>query len=520
MPSDWKKGGKRPIGKKKNRFLNSLELESSYTRTLNGAKTHSTSGDACLDFFAVAGGMRYRSPLNQISLFDRAYVENPELAMKLLFYIRDIRGGMGERDLFRTLIRHVAKCWKESARKNVHLIAEYGRWDDLLCLFGTASQKEAVRVMKEQLEGDLEALSRREKGEVDAPISLLAKWLPSDNASSPRTRGQAIVVMHALGMDQKTYRSTLTKLRANIGLTERYLTQRIPEKISYGAVPADAMLKYRRAFAKRDGERFDDYLVKVAAGEETIHTQTLYPYEILRPFFKEASYFRGDFSNVEGADTLEMLWANQVGAVGNGNAISIVDTSGSMFWHKPGTPMPILISMALGLYCAEHCKGVFHNYFINFDTNPHLVKVKGDTLADKLRYMSCASWGGSTNLEAVFDLILRTAVNAGAGQEEMPTALYIFSDMEFNMAVNDPDKTVYETAKEKFKAYGYELPAVVFQNVNSWQMQVPVRKDTKGAALTSGAGTACLGEKFDGNVTPMSHMLKVLLGERYEPVHA
>ena len=147
MPSDWKKGGKRPIGKKKNRFLNSLELESSYTRTLNGAKTHSTSGDACLDFFAVAGGMRYRSPLSQISLFDRAYVENPELAMKLLFYIRDIRGGMGERDLFRTLIRHVAKCWKESARKNVHLIAEYGRWDDLLCLFGTASQKEAVRVM-------------------------------------------------------------------------------------------------------------------------------------------------------------------------------------------------------------------------------------------------------------------------------------------------------------------------------------------------------------------------------------
>ncbi|MBQ1492951.1 MAG: DUF2828 family protein, partial [Blautia sp.] len=144
----------------------------------------------------------------------------------------------------------------------------------------------------------------------------------------------------------------------------------------------------------------------------------------------------------------------------------------------------------------------------------------GNTLQDKLRYMSCASWGGSTNLEAVFDLILQTAVKAGACQDEMPSVLYIISDMEFNRAVNDSDKTVYETAREKFEAYGYQLPAVVFQNVNSWQMQVPVRKDTKGTALVSGAGTAAFKEKFDGNVTPMSHMLKVLCGERYEAVHA
>ena len=506
--------------KKKKAFLESLKLESSYTRTMNGAQTHSTSGDACLDFFAVAGGMRYRSTFSQISLFDRAYVENPELAMKLLFYIRDIRGGLGERDMFRTLIRHVAKCWKESARKNVYLIAEYGRWDDLLCLFGTASQKEAVRVIKEQLDQDLEALARREKGETDAPISLLAKWLPSDNASSPRTRGQARVVMKALCMDQRTYRRTLTKLRANIGLTERYLTLRTPEKISYEAVPADAMLKYRVAFEKRDAGRFEDYLVQVAAGEKTMHTGTLYPYEILRPYFKNATYYYGCFQDVHGADTLEMLWANQDGTVGSKNAISVIDTSASMFCHPPGTPQPALISMALGLYYAERCKGVFHNYFINFDTNPHLVKVRGNTLKDKLHYMSCTSWGGSTNLEAVFDLILRTAVNAGAGQDEMPSVLYIISDMEFNMAVNDPHKTVYETARERFEAYGYQIPAVVFQNVNSWQMQVPVRKHTKGTALVSGAGTAAFKEKFDGNVTPMSHMLKVLNGKRYEAVHA
>lgn len=497
-------------------YLSNLKTEANYTRTLNGARTHGSTGDACLDFFAVAGGMRYRRPADQINLFERAYIETPELAMKLLFHLRDIRGGMGERKLFRTLLRHVARTWPESARKNVQYVAEFGRWDDLLCLLGTPAQREAVQAIKRQLAEDEAALKRREAGDGDAHISLLAKWLPSDNTSSPRTRTTAQRLIRALGMEQREYRRLVTALRARIGLTERQLTRKEPEKVNYGAVPAQAMLKYRSAFEKRDGKRYADYLKAVRNGEQRIHTDTLFPYEVLRPFFNGGYWGR---DNAKGMDALEALWDHLPGAIGNVNAISVVDTSGSMYCSR-GPLMPALISQAMGLYCAERCEGVFHNHMITFESRPHLVEVHGETLRDKLKYIGSLPWGWSTNLEAVFYLILETAVNSGAKQEEMPQVLYIFSDMEFNCAVRDADKTVYENAKELFEAYGYKMPAVVFHNVNSWQMQTPVTAHTRGTALTSGASTHALGHKFDGNVTPMDHMLRVLNGERYAMIHA
>ena len=497
-------------------YLDHLKTEASYTRTLNGAKTHSSTGHACLDFFAVAGGMRYRRPADQIDLFDRAYIETPELAMKLLFHLRDIRGGMGERRLFRTLLRHVAFTWPESARKNVAYIAEFGRWDDVLCLLGTPACKQAEEVIKKQLAEDEAALRRREAGEEDAHISLLAKWLPSDNASSPRTRQTAKRLFAALKMSQRDYRRLVTSLRARIGLTECQLTRKRPEKVNYEAVPAQAMLKYRGAFERADRRRFNEYLTGVECGEKRIHTETLFPYEVLRPFFK-GGY--GSAFRPKGMKALEQLWDFLPGTVGNVNAISVVDTSGSMYCSL-SLLKPALISQAMGLYCAERCKGVFHNHLITFESMPHLVEIHGKTLRDKFRYIRSLPWGNSTNLEAVFDLILRTAVNSRAQQEELPRVIYIFSDMEFNFCMTDADKTVYENARERFEAFGYHMPAVVFHNVNSWQMQTPVRARTRGTALTSGASTHALAHKFDGNVTPMEHMLRVLGSERYAMIHA
>ena len=497
-------------------YLANLKTEANYTRTLNGAKTHGSTGDACLDFFAVAGGMRYRRPADQINLFERAYIEAPELAMKLLFHLRDIRGGMGERKLFRTLLRHVARIWPESARKNVPYIAEFGRWDDLLCLLGTPAQREAVQAIKVQLAEDEAALKRREAGDEGAHISLLAKWLPSDNTSSPRTRKAAACLIRALGMEQREYRRLVTALRARIGLTERQLTAKKPEKVNYEAVPAQAMLKYRSAFERNDGERFSEYLLGVCEGEKKLNAGTLFPYEVLRPFFEGEYWGRG---NAKGTDALEVLWDHLPGAVGNVNAISVVDTSGSMYCNR-GPLMPALISQAMGLYCAERCEGVFQNHMITFESTPHLVEVHGATLRDKLKYIGSLPWGWSTNLEAVFDLILNTAVKYRAKQAEMPQVLYIFSDMEFNCAMRNADKTVYENARERFERAGYQMPAVVFHNVNSWQMQTPVTAHTRGTALTSGASTHALGHKFDGNVTPMEHMLRVLNGERYAMIHA
>ena len=497
-------------------YLDRLKTEAGYTRTLNGAKTHGTTGNACLDFFAVAGGMRYRRPEEQIRLFERAYIETPDLAMKLLFHLRDIRGGMGERKLFRTLLRHVAFTWPDSARKNVPFIAEFGRWDDVLCLLGTPAGKQAVQAVKTQLAQDEAALKRRQAGEDDAHISLLAKWLPSDNASSPRTRETARRLIKALGMRQTDYRRLVTALRARIGLAECSLTRKRPDKINYEAVPAKAMLKYRDAFDRKDHDRFSEYLIGVDMGEKRIHSGTLFPYEVLRPFFQGGYWASRD---TKGADVLEQLWDHLPGSVGNANAISVVDTSGSMYCGNPSL-MPALISQAMGLYCAEHCEGLFHNHLITFESTPHLVKIHGRTLRDKLKYIGSLPWGGSTDLEAVFNLILDTAVRCGASEKEMPSVLYIFSDMEFNMAMSGADETVYQSAARRFRAAGYAMPAVVFQNVNSWQMQAPVTAHTRGTALASGASTHTLAHKFNGNITPMDHMLRVLCADRYAMIHA
>ena len=499
-------------------YLENLKEQADYTRTLNGALIHGSTGDACLDLFAVAGGMRYRHPADVIRMFELAYIENRDLAMKLLFHIRDIREGMGERKMFRTLLRHVAFKWPESARKNVALVAEYGRWDDLLCLYKTPAQKQMVEVIRTQLEKDLTAADRREAGDVDAPISLLAKWLPSPNASSHKTQKLGKWMARQLGMEEREYRKMLSRLRAHSCVTERYLTRKSLNKIDYEAVPAGAMLKYHNAFARSDAEGFSSYLEDVRNADKTMHADTLFPYEIIRPILKNRSYWaRLDQQAVAGMEALEALWDSQSMEVAQENAIAVVDTSGSMYCceHRP-----ITMAVALGLYFAERCRGVFHNHMITFETRPHLIKIQGKNLAEKLNYMLCQNRAGSTNLEAVFDLILDTAIRTCARQEEMPSAIYIISDMEFNVAFRDPNKTVYDNARERFAAYGYQLPAVIFQNVNSWQMNAPVRANTRGAALCSGAGTASFKHKFDGNVTPMSHMLRVLMSDRYKEVHA
>ena len=498
-------------------YWDELYEEANYTLTLNGAKTHGSTGDACLDFFAVAGGMRYRSREEQIRLFDRAYIETPDLAMKLLFYLRDIRGGMGERKLFRTLIRHAALTWPESVIKNVPYIAEFGRWDDMLCLLDTPAQTQMVQVIRQQLEEDEAALKRRESGEEDAHISLLAKWMPSDNTSSPRTRRNAQRLMSALGMNNREYRRRVTALRARIGLTECRLTKKQPDKVNYEAVPAQAMLKYRKAFNRQDKERFEEYLSGVEAGEKKINADTLFPYEVLRPFFSRRGYVFSE--NPDSMETLEQLWNHLPGAVADANAISVVDTSGSMYCGY-GALVPALVSQAMGLYCAERCRGYFHNHLITFESTPHLVEIRGANLRDKLKYISTLPWGGSTNLEGVFDLILQTAVKYNVKQEELPSVIYIFSDMEFNWCVHDADSTVYENARELFELNGYRMPAVVFHNVNSWQMQTPVTAHTRGTALSSGAAACGMGYSYDGNVTPMELMLRVLGSERYKMIRA
>lgn len=509
-------------------FADDLINEASYTHTLNGAVTHATTTDECLDFFAVAGGMRYRRESDQIKLFMKAYIANPELATKLLFYIRDIRGGLGERKMFRTLICYLAKMWPDTVRKNIHLISEYGRWDDIICLLQTSVKDAVVNVIRKQLEKDLLALEERKEGNYERPISLMAKWLPSDNTSSKERRAEAKILYEALGLTRKEYRKKVVALRKELSLTENYLTKQKYNSVDYESVPAHAMFKYRKAFAEKDGKRFDKYLNMVSNKNRKINCSTIDPYELLRPYFNESpqvKYLNDEVvkylnDEVKIDRLIETMWKNIPANVNNENSVVVVDTSGSMYCGFDSGQIPALISQALGIYYAEHCKGIFHNKIITFSERPSVMEIKGETLRDKLFYLQSAPWGFSTNMESVFDLILNTAIRTKAKKQDLPSVIYIISDMEFNCAVNDPQKTVYDNAKARFEKHGYELPAVVFHNVNSWCMQAPVGAHTRGAALVSGSGTSSFGHKFDGNTTPLSHMLEVLGSKRYEPIHA
>ena len=246
-------------------MLNELKNEANRTLTENGATTLRSTGSDCLDLFATIGALRNAEDQEIIVRFARAYAEDRDLAMKMLFYSRDIRGGLGERRVFRTILKHLADVQPESVRKNLHLVSEYGRWDDLTVLFGTKCEKDALAVIRDQLAKDLAALDAGEN------ISLMAKWLPSVNTSNAAVVKDGKRIAKALGMKDAEYRRTLVKLRAKIRIIENNLRQK-DYTFEYSAQPSKAMLKYSKAFRRNDEERYTAFLERVSKGEETIHT--------------------------------------------------------------------------------------------------------------------------------------------------------------------------------------------------------------------------------------------------------
>ena len=259
-------------------MLEYLKNEANRTYTENGAVTHMATYSDCLDLFATIGALRSRSEQEILNRFVRAFTEDPDLAMKTLFFARDVRGGLGERKVFRVCLQWLAQNAPTSAKKNIPHIAEYGRWDDLLSLMCTPCEKDALRVIKQQLEEDLNAM------DMGDDISLLAKWLPSVNASNAQTVLHAKRIARYLGMSDAQYRKTLVKLRERIRIIENSL--RVKDySFDYSKQPSKAMFKYRKAFYRNDGERYGEFLNKVSRGEAQLHTGTLTPYEIIKPFF-------------------------------------------------------------------------------------------------------------------------------------------------------------------------------------------------------------------------------------------
>jgi len=490
-------------------MLEQLKQETNYTTTENGALTYASSLNDCLDLFSSIGALRHADSDDIVARFQRAYAENAELAMKCLFFARDVRGGLGERRTFRIILDWLAKNHPESLKKNLVLIAEYGRFDDLVGLVESNLRKETLQVIAEQLNKDKAAIAAGQEGE----ISLLGKWLPSINASKPQTIHLAKVVAESLGMSNKEYRKTLASLRAAIKIIENNLRNK-DYSFDYAKQPSKAMLKYRKAFMRNDDARYAEFLEKVDSGEVKLHTGTLTPYDIVAPI---VSYNPKPMTEKE-CKALDTTWNSLEDFTNDENALVLVDGSGSMYSYN--NPSPAAVAQSLGIYFAERNKGRFHNHFITFSEHPKLVEIKGKDIVEKLQYTMGFDECANTNIEAVFNLILQTAVKHRLPQSDLPSKLYIISDMEFDCCARNAGVTNFKNAKRSFKRAGYELPQVVFWNVDSRNCQVPVTKNEQGVALVSGCSPQVFSMLKKGILSPLSFMLEVLESERYAKVAA
>jgi len=461
------------------RLLKALEADTNFTLTENLATARATTNSELLNFFSVAGALRTRDEADIVRLFDKAFAENPRFALKALFYFRDIRGGQGERRTFRAILKYLAtslttKTW---LAKNLHLIPEYGRWDDLFVLFDTGVETSVLDLIKRQLRADSKA---------ENP-SLLYKWLPSENASSKETKRRAYKIMKYLGTSPRTYRKSLAHNRERINVLERTLSANKWDRVTYEHVPSQANLLYRKAFKRHDGDRYTAFLEAVKKGEKTIKAGVLYPYDIV------VKCFAGDYDSRK---TLDALWnaLPDYLAGTQENSLVVADVSGSM------SGLPMAVSISLAIYTAERNNGPFKNRFITFSARPELQKVTGTNIYSKVDNLSRAHWDANTNVEAVFNLILDTAVRNKISNDDMVRKIYIVSDMEFDAAAGtfpqsyswsrgdapNVPKTLFKTIADKYKRAGYTLPLLVFWNVNSRNDQFPMSLDDRGFLNVSG----------------------------------
>ena len=488
-------------------MLKYLKREALLTRTENGAAAYATTASDCLDLFSTVGALRAAPDREIEDRFVRAWAEDPDLAVKIAFFARDVRGGLGERRAFRVILRALARSAPASVVKNLANIPEYGRFDDLMALLDTPCQGAMFAYIKDQLARDCSALSV--EGE---PVSLLGKWLPSVNASAPETVRSAKRVARALGMSDGAYRKTLSALRARIAILENSLRER-DYTFDYAKQPAKAMFKYRAAFYRNDGQRYQAFLEQVASGEAKLHTGTLYPYEVIAPILGG-----GDLPQTQ-RPALDATWNALPDYTRGENALVVVDGSGSMYWNGM-QPMPATVALSLGLYFAQRNTGAFRGHFITFSSRPRLVKVKGRDLYEQVRYAESFNECANTDVQAVFDLLLRTAVKHRLKQADLPATLYFVSDMEFDACAEHADLTNFESARRAFQAKGYRLPRVVFWNVASRALQQPVTWNEQGVALVSGCTPRLFEMVVDGSLSPYAYMLDVLSGPRYRDIAA
>lgn len=497
-------------------FLNSFEEASTFGLTENGALTFTSTLNHNLDFFSMASAKR-GDPSGAVHLFTEAYNEDPKLAILNAFYCRDVRGGQGERNIFRGCLFHVDQKYLSNP-KFLELIPEYGRWDDLFDLVHKYSTNigitnAIVDIVYHQIQKDL----------VSSHPSLCAKWFPLANSvSSPERKNTARMLCRSLGWSERDARKRIVSIRKKIHLIEQDLTER-NITMPLENVPSRAFQKYKNAFMRIIPEKFQEFIERVAEGKAKINANCIYPYEIvaeLRNEIRGSSWFEtrrnGDPTILA---TLCESWKSLPEYSAKGNVLTVVDVSGSMFQQiSPGSSAQAIdVSTSLGIYTAEHNSGIFKDHYISFSARPKLLKLNPNmNLAQKLEYVWNTEVGYDTNFAAVFTTILDAMRRNNLPKEECPSTILVISDMEFNR-VGD-GHTNFEYIKDQYKRAGYDLPQLVFWNVMSRGLNVPVRKDQNGTILLSGVSPSVLRFISDSDITPEKFMMDVLFSERYRPV--
>lgn len=502
-----------------NTFMDALEQQYNYKFTENGALAHRTTGSKVYDLFAFGAAYRNRSDDDIILLFKKAFEEDPDLALKCLFYIRDCRGGQGERHFFRVCFKWLAENHFMAAARNIDKISEFGRWDDLFVLLDTDLKQLACQIISTQLSLDmLDTIEN--KG-----ISLLAKWMPSENAHSQIAKDRAAIIRQYIGMTPKQYRQMLSKLRKHLNVLERLMSANEWDKIDFSKIPSKAGLIYRNAFARRDiiAQKYADFAkdnsTKVNAG-------TLYPYEIVEQVLKEYRYvYYWDLSeNCQIDETeramLNKYWDNQVDYL-NGESPSmlcVVDTSGSMHGR------PINVAISLGLYCAERMSGPFANKYISFSAHPKLIETEGVDFCDKVFRIYKTNLCENTDLPKVFDLLLNTALKKSVRIEDIPKTIVVISDMEIDSMTWGPHRwttdstlTEMEKIRKKWAKYGLELPRLIYWNVDA--RHNTILDSGPNVSFVSGCSPVLFEQVLTGK-NGFDLMLEVLLKDRYACIKA
>lgn len=495
-----------------NTFMDALtKNEKSYTA--NDGTAYRTSGSklvdlnfsvpalrqAAVNFYGKDEHSRYfygedwtMDAVDALRLFITSYEEDPIYTMKWLMYARHIKLGLGERDVFRMMLTKVGDLHPEMALQFIigTELWNYGRWDDVLRIFFDTTSG----ILHDGLGALIANQFRRDVmacGLGDS-ISLLAKWMPSNNTSSKQKRSEAVILQSLLHLSAREYRKTLSRLREHLAVVDRKASLNQWNDINYNHVPSKANLKYRNAFLKHDEERRKAYLTSIQKGDDysKINANSMFLYDIVQAYVEKSGYWGEILKSHD--ETLEQLWNAQEAPKDYEDILIIRDGSASMCQQLTGNSSVTALSVAdsIALYCAQHNKNEsFKNRFITFSNRPQMVDISMcQTLRDKLRRLHRFEDYSNTDIEATFDLILDTAVKNHLRQEELPSSCLIISDMQFDQATkHDDNTTVIESCRRKFEGLGYTMPRLIFWNVSVYAHNtIPVQMHPSGVVLVSG----------------------------------